>query len=89
MFHFEGIISLMDKLEFHDYKGCVVGIAGERVLCLIEKVENAPLECYGLQLFHESFVSIEAAKNRALVVYGEISERKPAVSFAETLACAL
>lgn len=79
----------MEQLEFHDYKGAVVGIAGERVVCLIEKVEGAPLECYGLQLFNESYLSIDAAKKRAVTVYTEIAERKPLVSFGETLATAL
>jgi hypothetical protein len=79
----------MEPLEFHEYKNCTVAIAGERVVCLIAKVEGAPLECYGLQLFNESYVSIDAAKKRALAMYNEIAQRQPSVSFGETLASAL
>lgn len=57
--------SVAGPVEWHQYKSAWVGLAGNRVVCVIEKFEDMPCEAYSAQMFSGVFTTVEAAKEEA------------------------
>lgn len=50
------------SLEWHKFKDTWVGLEGDKVICIIERMDGMPCEMYGLNITRGVFTTAEAAK---------------------------
>jgi len=56
------VIENNEPLEWHHIKDCWVGMVGQQIVCVIDKMEEMPCEAVAVQQFNDVFASVDAAK---------------------------
>jgi hypothetical protein len=52
-------------IEWHEIKGAQVGMKGDQVICIVERVEGLPFEAYGVNPMSAVYRTLDAAKSEA------------------------
>ncbi len=59
-------VLLGGPLEWHKVKDCWVAMRGQQAVCIIEKVEGAPIELWAPHILRDCFTTTEDAKVQGL-----------------------